>query len=109
MIGGSALLVLLGAALVWLGWSADLNVPNRNGAGEWRSAPRPVRRLLRRGDGPPLFAAIAMEAVGIIWISIGVLGLAGVRSSPAPHLILGSTIILGVTWMLVVLRGRMQR
>ena len=102
------LLVVLGAGWYWLGWSADDNVPNRNGAGEWRSAPRLLRRILRRSPGPPLISGIALEAVGIVWGLLGLLGLAGVRSHLGPSVMIGSALLLGITWLLVELRGRLR-
>jgi len=106
MVGRSVLLVVHGAGWYWLGWTASVRVPNRNDAGEWPSAPAAIVAVLRRGPGPPLIPAMALEVVGIVWISIGQLGLAGVRSNLGSSFMLGSVILPGMSWLLVELRGR---
>jgi hypothetical protein len=49
-----------------------------------------------------------MEVLGVVWIPVGVMGLVGLRWSLTPHLILGSALLLGATWVIVVIRGRMK-
>lgn len=106
MTDGSTFLIVAGAVWYWLGWSAAERTPNRNGAGEWPSAPRPIWRLLRRGPGPPLIGAIALEVIGITWTLVGLLRLADVPSALDSSFMPGSAVLLAVTWLLVELRGR---
>jgi hypothetical protein len=65
IVGGLVVFILL--------WNNPQIVPNSNGPGEWRGAPRWLRPLVRRTRGPVLLEAVAGQAAATITFVYGVL------------------------------------
>ena len=103
--------LILGIGVYWSGWDGHDHFHNPNGAGEWRSVPRPLRRLLRRGNGPVVIHAVFWEIFGLLVVAGGlvdVAGLAGVE--PWPTIVATSLWVsiglMCVSWAAAVVRAR---
>jgi hypothetical protein len=110
MAGVLTLFGLLTYALIWSDPSA---VPYPGGPGEWHSAPAWCRRLLRRGNGPVLIAAVSVQAAAATTAIFGMLRWIGILEYPLSAV--GAWIVVIswcaslAVWGLVALRARRWR
>jgi hypothetical protein len=101
-------IAIFGIGVYFMMWWNHENrgVPNPRGTGTWRSAPRFLRRVLRRGEGPILVGAVAIEAMAAVMLVAAVLGSTRTISpQTTAQLAVGSTGIPLVTWTYLWLRG----
>lgn len=106
----ATVLILLGLG-VYLGlWFDSSVVPYPRGPGEWRSAPVWLRRAVRRGPGPVLIAAVAVQAAGTVTLVVGVIRQLGFLEFPFSGLgawaIVVSWCAALATWGLLAIRAR---
>lgn len=106
----ATVLILLGLG-VYLGlWFDSSVVPYSQGPGEWGSAPAWLRKAVRRGPGPVLIAAVAVQAAGAVTFVVGVIRQLEFLEFPVSEL--GAwTIVLSwcaalATWGLLAIRAR---
>jgi len=101
-------LAIFGIGVYFMMWWNHENrgVPNPRGVGSWRSAPLLLRRVLRRGEGPILKGAVAIEAMAAGMVTAAVLGITRTISpETTAELALGSSGIPLITWTYLWLRG----
>jgi hypothetical protein len=101
-------ILIFGIGVYLMMWSNHENrgVPNPRGHGVWRSAPSSLRHLLRRGDGPVLIGAVAVEAMAAIMLLAAVSAATRLLSSETTfQMAFGSAIIPLVVWTYLWMRG----
>lgn len=106
-------LIVSGLGLYLLLWSDHQGVPNPDGAGEWRSVPRWIRRIVVRGDRPVLLPALAGQLAGGVMFIVGLLSLTELLVYPFSavgyYAIAGSWFLALGSFGLVELRARWWR
>ena len=106
----ATVLILLGLG-VYLGlWFDSSVVPFPEGPGEWRSAPVWLRRAVRRGPGPVLIAAVAVQAAGAVTFVVGVIRQLGFLEFPVSGIAAWAIVLSWcaalATWGLLAIRAR---
>lgn len=106
-------LIIPGLGIYLLLWSDHSGVPNPNGAGEWRSVPRWIRRIVVRGDGPVLIGAVFVQLAAAVMLVVGLLSLTELLVYPLSavgyYAIVGSWVLALASWGLVEIRARIWR
>ena len=90
-------------------WSGLVNrgVPNPPGIGEWTSAPRFLRPILRRSEGPILVGSVAVEGMSAILVAAALLHFGGFIDAAAAENVMASSMALPVVvWLYLWLRSR---
>jgi len=106
--------IIISALLIYtVLWSDHDVVPNPDGAGEWRSVPRWVRRIVVRGDGPVLIGAVFGQLAAAVMLVVGLLSLTEILVYPLSavgyYAIVGSWVLALASWGMVEIRARMWR
>jgi hypothetical protein len=106
--------LILGAVGVYLAlWHNSDVVPNPGGLGEWQGVPNRLRPIVRRGSGPVLIGAVAVQVAAVVTLVFGALRQAEIIG---PDLVtLGGWIValswcgVLVAWLGVAARARRWR
>lgn len=103
-------LILLGLGVYLTIWYDPSIGPYPDTPGQWRTAPDWVRRLVRRGQGPVLIAAVAVQVAAAVTAAFGILRQLGMLEYPlsgygAWLVVLSWGGALGV-WGLLAIRAR---
>jgi hypothetical protein len=105
--------VISGLGIYHLLWSDHLGVPNPDGAGEWRSVPLGVKRVVVRGNGPVLIGAVFVQLAAGVMLVVGLLSLTKLLVYPLSavgyYAIVGSWVLALASWGIVEIRARMWR
>lgn len=105
--------IVFGLGTYTLLWFDHEVVPNPDGAGEWRSVPRWIKRIVVRGDRPVLIGAVFVQLAAAVTLVVGPLRLTGVLTYPLSavgyYAIVGSWVLALASWGMVEIRARMWR
>lgn len=108
-----AVLIISGLGIYLLLWSDHDVVPNPDGAGEWRSVPRWIKRIVVRGDGPVLIGAVFGQLAAAVMLVVGLLRVTEILVYPlsavGAYAIAGSWVLALGSFGLVEIRARMWR
>jgi len=108
-----AVLIISGLLIYAVLWSDHEVAPNPDGAGEWRSVPRWIKRIVVRGNGPVLIGAVFGQLAAAVMLAVGLLRLADVLTYPLSavgyYAIGGSWVLALASFGLVEIRARMWR
>ena len=104
------ILLLVGLGTYVLLWRDPSAAPYPSGAGLWRSAPAWLRHLVRRGDGPLVISALAVQAAALVTLIVGVIAWSGgsARDLGGTGLVVVTIawVVALVVWGLLALRAR---
>lgn len=105
--------IVFGLLLHAILWTDHEVVPNPDGAGEWRSVRRWIRRIVVRGDGPVLIGAVFGQLAAAVTLVVGPLRLTDILTYPLSavgyYAIVGSWVLALASWGMVEIRARMWR
>jgi hypothetical protein len=107
MINPPTILIFGIGVYLMMWWNHEnRGVPNPHGHGVWRSAPSSLRHLLRRGDGPVLIGAVALQAMAAIMVLAAVSAASRFLSPETTvQMAFGSVAIPIVVWTYLWMRG----
>lgn len=107
------ILAVSGIAVALLFWGNHDVTPNPCGAGEWRTPPDFLIRLLRRDAGPVLIGSVFGQVAGLTMIVVGLLTVGGPLASPysvgAAAALMGAISIALASWVAILVRARIWR